>query len=52
MYVNTVLGLEGLSRIRGVFVYVFGQDLVGMLNFYKSTLVNDGCTSEQDNKDK
>ena len=41
-----------LSRIGGVSVHKVVSGLVGKIRFCNSTLVNGGCTNEQDNKDK
>ena len=41
-----------LSRIGGVSAHKIGLSLVGIPHFYNSMLMNGGCTSEQDNKDK
>ena len=40
-----------VSRIGQVSVHKFGSGLVGKPYFYNLTLVNGGCTNEQDNKD-
>ena len=41
-----------MSRIGEVSANWFRSYLVGKSHFYNSTLMNGGCTNEQDNKDK